>query len=122
MTSFCSLDEQDFDAVMNVLKEADIPIDGITPQSLSDFIGLRVDCDLVAIAGLERYSIVSLLRSVAIRSEFRCSGIGKRLVAALENHARTRDVLRLVLLTTTAERFFIGLGTHLWTESDYLAT
>jgi amino-acid N-acetyltransferase len=37
-------------------------------------------------------------------------GLGKDLVAAIEEHAREAGVRELYLLTTTAEAFFAGLG------------
>jgi amino-acid N-acetyltransferase len=51
-----------------------------------------------------------LLRSLAVAPAFRSSGIAHKLVAFVESLAATHDIKELFLLTTTAERFFLGLG------------
>jgi len=52
----------------------------------------------------------ALLRSLAVEEKARGRGCGKALVAALEQHAREHGARRITLLTTTAARFFGGLG------------
>jgi amino-acid N-acetyltransferase len=47
---------------------------------------------------------------VAVDEAHRGTGLGKRLVEAMEEHARACGVRDLYLLTVTAEGFFAGLG------------
>ena len=51
-----------------------------------------------------------LLRSAAVLPAFRERGVGVLLVDALVREARERSISELVLLTTTAEKFFGRLG------------
>ena len=60
--------------------------------------------------GLELFGEVALLRSLAVASSRRGSGLGSRLVAHAERHARDQGVQSLFLLTTTAEKFFLRRG------------
>lgn len=110
MPAFERLNEQDFDTVLRTLREVGLPIDGLTPQSMECFIGLRHGEGLSAIAGIERYGIVGLLRSVAVKPKFRDHGVGRKLVDAVEDFARGAGIQHLVLLTTTAGRFFARQG------------
>ena len=60
--------------------------------------------------GLELYGEVALLRSLAVASSRRGTGVGSGLVAHAERHARDQGVQSLYLLTTTAEQFFLRRG------------
>jgi amino-acid N-acetyltransferase len=54
--------------------------------------------------------VPALLRSLAVAAHHRGAGLGRKLVAAAEARTRSHGVQELCLLTTTAERFFEGLG------------
>ncbi len=76
-----------------------------------DRVFFRFDADsLVGYGGLEGEGADRLLRSVLILPDRRGAGIGRALVAALEQEACTLGVQRLHLLTTTAAPFFRMLG------------
>lgn len=60
--------------------------------------------------GLEGDGPDLLLRSVAVPPALRGRGLGRAVVAALEGEAARLGAARLHLLTTTAARFFEGLG------------
>ena len=60
----------------------------------------------------------ALLRSAAVRADLRGTGVGAALVGALLDRARRRDVKTLVLLTTTAERWFPRFGFESITRDD----
>jgi len=64
---------------------------------------------LVGVIALERFGSEALLRSLAVAPAHRKRGVGRRLVARLEEDARAAGVRRLVLLTETAETFFRSL-------------
>lgn len=65
---------------------------------------------LVGFGGLEGEGADRLLRSVLVLPGYRGVGIGRGLVAVLEQAARQLGVQRLHLLTTTASRFFRTMG------------
>ena len=65
---------------------------------------------LVGSVGLECYEDVGILRSLAVTSETRGSGLGTRLVEELFALAREEGPRELYLLTTTAENYFPRFG------------
>ena len=71
----------------------------------------RFEADnLVGYGGLEGDGAYRLLRSIVILADRRGHGLGRALVATLEQQARNFGVERLHLLTTTAAPFFRALG------------
>jgi amino-acid N-acetyltransferase len=62
------------------------------------------------VAGLERFGPVGLLRSLAVSTGARGRGLGRALVSAIEDEARSSGIADLYLLTTTADEFFSRLG------------
>jgi amino-acid N-acetyltransferase len=82
----------------------------VTEASLQLFLVTRLDNHIVGVVGLECYEDVALLRSLAVAKEHSGFGIGKELVAAAEKLAAESGIKSLYLLTTSADRFFAGLG------------
>ncbi len=71
----------------------------------------RFEADsLVGYGGLEGEGADRLLRSIVVLADRRGHGLGRALVATLEQQARDLGVERLHLLTTTAAPFFRALG------------
>jgi amino-acid N-acetyltransferase len=89
---------------------ADLSTEDIGPEMLEHFLVAHLGQALVGCVGLEVLEEVGLLRSVAVDEAHRGTGLGKELVAAMEEHAKDAGVRGLYLLTTTAEGFFAGLG------------
>ncbi|HET7545247.1 MAG TPA: arsenic resistance N-acetyltransferase ArsN2 [Polyangiaceae bacterium] len=78
--------------------------------ALERFTVARADGVFVGCAGLEVYGKAGLLRSVAVESQARNSGLGTALVNAVVAEARKHGLRELYLLTTTAPAFFARLG------------
>ena len=97
-------------ALATLLQAADLSTEDITPETLEHFLTAHVDKTLVGCVGLEVIEEAGLLRSVAVDEAHRGLGLGKQLVAAMEEHAKDAGVRELYLLTTTAEGFFANLG------------
>jgi len=97
-------------AVKQLLSESSLPIEDITAQHLRHFFGCGSGLELEGLVGLELYGKVALLRSLAVASSRRGTGVGSGLVAHAERHARDQGVQSLYLLTTTAEQFFLRRG------------
>jgi amino-acid N-acetyltransferase len=97
-------------AVKHLLSESGLPIEDITAQHLQDFFGCGSGPELEGVIGLELFGEVALLRSLAVASSMRGTGVGSSLVAHAERHARDQGVQSLYLLTTTAEQFFLRHG------------
>ena len=107
MDIFANPDES---AVKQLLSESGLPIEDITAQHLQDFFGCGSGLELEGLVGLELFGEVALLRSLAVASSRRGSGVGSGLVAHAERHAKDQGVKSLYLLTTAAEKFFLRRG------------
>lgn len=99
----------DFHAVSGLLTDSSLPLDGV-PQSLDGFLVAESNGALVGVAGLESCCDNALLRSVAVRPEWRSKGLGRSLVERIIAEAEQRGIHGLYLLTTTAEHYFPSFG------------
>lgn len=101
------------------------PDDELTVRSLLENVGLETD-DLafkrsefflaehegmpVGTVGLEFYGTAGLLRSAAVIPSWQGKGIGDKLTATVVRAAAQRGMRELILLTTTAEKYFARKG------------
>lgn len=99
----------DLAAVERLLSESGLPLDGVR-EALPTFVVAEAGDDLVGVAGLEVCRENALLRSVAVRPEWRSHGVGRALVTRVISDAEARGLHALYLLTTTADRYFPGFG------------
>lgn len=100
----------DWIAVAELLQAAELPLDG-AESHLNGFLLAHSDSgDLVGSAAIERYGDAGLLRSVAVSKENRGTGLGQDLVLRCLVQAYADGIRTIVLLTTTAERFFPRFG------------
>jgi len=98
----------DYAPIRGMLDEARLPVDDFVPEHLA-----FVACDAgrpVGAIGREQTGETWLLRSLVVDGEYRSAGLGARLVAALEDDARTGGAKELWLLTIDADGFFAALG------------
>jgi amino-acid N-acetyltransferase len=96
-------------AVVQLLCASGLAVDDLDSADI-DFV-LATDGEaLRGVAGLERFGQAALVRSVAVRTEERTAGLGSRLLAEIEGCARDGGIRQLVLLTQTAEDFFLRRG------------
>lgn len=70
------------------------------------------DAEPVGVAALEVQCDHALLRSVAVRPEWRRHGVASRLVRHAIDRAEARGIHALYLLTVTAEHYFPRFGFH----------
>lgn len=99
----------DLPSVERLLTDSDLPLAGVR-ESLKDFVVAEAEGDLVGVAGLEICCDDALLRSVAVRPEWRSKGVGRALVTRAISDAEARGLRALYLLTTSAERYFPSFG------------
>lgn len=101
------MEEIDFNIeVKELLESYGLPVSDIPKNDQIQLFGIKEDGALSAVVGIELYGEYALIRSLTVKHQFRGSGIGRELVASLEDWARNRHVTRLFLLTETARRFF----------------
>jgi amino-acid N-acetyltransferase len=99
----------DLGAIRAFLETAGLPaadLDAARPA----FLVARVAGELVGVGGVEAHGVIGLLRSVAVAPAQRRSGLGREIVARLEQESRAAGLRELILLTETAGPFFKRLG------------
>jgi amino-acid N-acetyltransferase len=96
-------------AILRLLADNGLPTDGLLDH-LDTALVARLGSRVVACAALEVYADGTLLRSVAVETALRGSGLGQHLVRAALDLARERGSTAVYLLTTTAEEFFPRFG------------
>ncbi|WP_347261989.1 arsenic resistance N-acetyltransferase ArsN2 [Rudaea sp.] len=99
-----------FRPIVDLVREAGLPIADITPEHLAHFFVARIDSRVVGTVGLEIHGTEALLRSLAVAPAQRGMQIGEALVEAIESYAETQSIGSLTLLTTTADQYFERLG------------
>lgn len=103
-------------AIHHLLTTAGLPTDGVAELLASDegrFVIAETpgdEAELVAVAGLEVCCRNALLRSVAVRADWRKHGLGHQLVQRVVCDAESRGINALYLLTMTAEHYFPRFG------------
>ena len=100
----------DLAVVTSLLSGAGLPVEDLSEECMADFLVASGQGSVSGVIGLEPLSQAGLLRSLVVAPDSRTEGVGRRLVAELEAHARRRGLVELWLLTTDAERYFAGLG------------
>jgi len=96
--------------VLALLRNSSLPVAGVAEHFDSFLVARGEDGTVVGCVGLESYGNVGLLRSLAVASPARGTGLGTRLVERLFDLARAKGVETLYLLTTTAENYFPRFG------------
>ena len=106
----------DIPAIERLLADAGLPTAGVAElvaRHPDDFFvaeGGDGSHELVGAAGLEVCCDNALLRSVAVRPEWKRHGVGRDLVRRVVCHAYPRGVRAVYLLTMTAEHYFPRFG------------
>lgn len=97
-------------ALLALLDACALPVADLTAGHLPEFL-ICLDGDRpIAAGGLEFFGEAILLRSLAVAAEHRRRGLAARLVAALEQRARSAGGRRIYLLTSGASDYFSGRG------------
>ena len=96
----------DWQAVRDLLLASDLPLDDLGPDKLDGFLIAEDDNAIVGLIGLEVMGTVGLLRSLVVEKTVRSTGLGGKLVGALESAAEAAGIVEVWLLTVDAEQFF----------------
>lgn len=109
--------EADLAAIQELLIASGLPLDGVA-EALSTFTIAESGTVLIGVAGVEICRENALLRSVAVRPEWRSRGLGRALVTRVIADAEARGIPALYLLTTSAERYFPSFGFEVVQRED----
>ncbi|MEW6210503.1 MAG: arsenic resistance N-acetyltransferase ArsN2 [Acidobacteriota bacterium] len=99
----------DLPAIVALLESANLILDGVEEIADRFLLAFR-DETLIGCAALEPFDKTALLRSVAVSETVRGAGLGQEIVRRLLDQARDNGFENVVLLTSTAERFFPRFG------------
>jgi amino-acid N-acetyltransferase len=103
----------DLDVIHRLLERCDLPTEGAGECFVNDAaitVTVRVDGDLVAVAGVERHGQYGLLRSVAVAPQFRGQGLARTLCEGCVTQSRAAGIRTMYLLTETAAEIFAAFG------------
>jgi amino-acid N-acetyltransferase len=95
--------------IVELLRENGLPTSDLAASRVQWLVDAE-DGTIAGVIGLERFGDSGLLRSLAVQASRRGDGRGIGLVDALEAHARAQGIGELVLLTQTAQPFFVARG------------
>jgi amino-acid N-acetyltransferase len=98
------------DAAVMLLRSAGLPVDDLTDAHMDHFFFVGPRSAPIGLVGVEMCGPDALLRSLVVDPEHRSTGLGHRLVARAEAHAKGQRVAAVYCLTTTAATFFRRLG------------
>jgi len=107
---------RDLPGIERLLTESSLPTAGVAEMLTNDASSFYVaeasgqEEAIVGVAGVEACGDNALLRSVAVRPEWRSRGVGNELVSRIVSDAESRGLNALYLLTLTAERYFPRFG------------
>ena len=93
------------EAIRTLLIEAELPHEDFA-QHLNHFLTAKQNGTLAGAIGLEIYGESGLLRSLVVDAAYRGQGLGIELGEQIFAYAKSQDVKKLYLLTTTAADFF----------------
>lgn len=100
---------EDLDEIIELLESAGLVTGGVKDH-VRTFVVARHDGRLVGCGGSEAYQLAALLRSIAVRPEYRGRGLGRRLVRELIDRLASRGLREFYLLTIDAEPYFKRRG------------
>ena len=100
----------DLSAVVALLERWGLPTGDLNEAMLASFHLVEEERRIVAVAGLEAFGPVGLLRSLAVAEGRRGGGLAAQLVEQCEADAHRRGVEAVYLLTTTAADYFRRRG------------
>ena len=99
----------DLPAVLQLLAAAALPVEGVA-EHFDHFLVAVDERGPAGVAGLEHHGPAALLRSLAVRSDWRGLGLGVLLTRRILEQARLAGSRQVFLLTETAPEFFPRFG------------
>jgi amino-acid N-acetyltransferase len=100
---------EDLEGIKALLLENNLPTAGVDDHWKTFLIARDGDA-MIGCGGAEAYQFAALIRSVAVKPDYRSHGIGRRLVRQLLDRLASRGLREFYLLTTTAEEYFKKRG------------
>jgi len=110
---------EDWPSIRALLEARNLPIEGAESHVVDFLVATDPASNAaIAVAGLERYGEVGLVRSVAVADDVAARGLGSALVRALLRRAGEGGIGAVYLLTTTAAGWFPRFGFRVVRRDD----
>ncbi|MBK8807850.1 MAG: GNAT family N-acetyltransferase [Bacteroidales bacterium] len=97
--------KSDLENIKTLLLDNDLPIDDLDDEGIQLFV-VKIDYIIVGVIGLENYNTIGLLRSLAVKEQYKNQRIGEKLINYLVQISNRLGIQELYLLTTTADKYF----------------
>jgi amino-acid N-acetyltransferase len=111
--------DADLSEIQKLLLESGLLVDDVSASLIKGFlVALDANGSVIGSIGLEHLGSSVLLRSLAVASHVRGTGIAQELVVRVEDKAHSCGPLEVWLLTTTAGHFFERAGYERVCRSD----
>lgn len=99
---------EEFDQIHELLIMSGLPIAGVDANSGKYYIA--GDYDLIGVIGVEQYGSAVMLRSLAVKPQFRKAGVAGKLIEYVFQVLQGTGVVNIYLLTNTAEGYLTRYG------------
>lgn len=97
------------EAIISLLRSENLPVADLATE-LPNFFAATDNGAVIGVVGLETYERNGLLRSLAVKPEYRNMKIAAALVAEVEKVSRHCGLDAIYLLTETAKDYFLRKG------------
>lgn len=102
--------KEDATRICELLDSHDLPTADIAEANLDDFIVAETNNKIIGVCGIERNGFIGLVRSLAVDRDYSGHQTGQTLYKKIEQHAVQKGIIRLYILTTTADAYFSNFG------------
>lgn len=100
---------KDPSAISAFLKANNLPVLDLAEENVRIY-NMHIHEEIVATIGLEKYGNNALLRSLAVKEEFRNQHLADKMITGFFELCRSEGITDVYLLTTTAEGYFKRKG------------
>ena len=100
----------DANSIIRLLGQLNLPTRDLDICNMNNFYVAIQNNGIIGVGGIEMYDNIALIRSFAIKQEFRGYGIAEKIYKIIEEEAKKEGILRLYLLTETSTQYFEKFG------------
>lgn len=95
----------EYPTIISLLASHHLPTSDIGQSAIALFVAL-INNEIVGTVGIEKYAPLGLLRSLAVKENFKNQKIGEAMLEKINELCAQEGISDLYLLTTTAEHYF----------------
>lgn len=95
--------------VTEFLTTYNLPVSDLTEDNIQLFLAYDEE-ELIATIGLEKHENTGLLRSLAVKENYRNLGVADKMMKGFFAVCKSQEISDVYLLTTTAENYFMKKG------------